>query len=143
MVELKYTVTHSSAVPPSYGSDGAGAFDFSTLEDTTLQPGETKLLRTGLSFEVPRGYFLAVVPRSSTGLRTPLRQSNSFGVVDSDYRGEVQLLFTNTSSEPYFVKSGSRLCQGFLVPVVPVSFEKVLLLSPTERGGNGFGSTGA
>lgn len=141
-VPTKYKKLHADAVTPTYATDGSAAFDLYNVEDTTWNPNETKLVRTGLSFEVPYGYFLAVVPRSSTGLKTPLRQSNSFGVVDSDYRGEVQLLLTNSSSEVYSVNKHSRLCQGFLLPVLYAQLTEVSELSETLRGSGGFGSTG-
>lgn len=142
-VPTKYKKTHVDAVEPSYATDGSAAFDMYNVETVTWNPGQTLLVRTGLSFELPRGYFLAVVPRSSTGLKTPLRQANSFGVVDSDYRGEVCLLLTNESSEPYTVQKHSRLCQGFLLPVLHALLSEVTQLSETTRGEGGFGSTGS
>lgn len=142
MLSLKFKKLHPEAKIPSYATVGSAGFDFYCLEDTLIKENQTLIIKTGLSVEIPEGYFMSIVPRSSTGLKTPLRQSNSYGVIDSDYRGEIGLLFTNASFNPYIVNKGDRLAQGFILPVFQMPIEESVELSDTERGAGGFGSTG-
>lgn len=142
MLILKFKKLHPEAKIPSYGTVGSAGFDFYCLEETIIKEGQTLIVKTGLSVEIPEGYFMSIVPRSSTGLKTPLRQANSYGVIDSDYRGEIGLLFTNYSNNSYTVNKGDRLAQGFILPVFQMPIEETVDLSETERGEGGFGSTG-
>lgn len=139
---LKFKKLNPEAVIPKYLTIGSAGFDFYCLEDNWIDINSTVILKTGLSVEIPEGYFMSIVPRSSTGLKTPLRQANSYGVIDSDYRGELGLLFTNTSNTPYKVSKGDRIAQGFLLPVVQFKIEEVNEINETVRGEGGFGSTG-
>ena len=139
---LKFKKLNPEAIVPSYATSGSAGFDFYCLEDTVIDQGKTVIIKTGLSVEIPQGYFMSIVPRSSTGLKTPLRQANSYGVIDSDYRGEIGLLFTNYDDKPYKVTKGDRLAQGFILPVFQMTIVISDELSNTERGEGGFGSTG-
>lgn len=141
-MEVKIKKLNPEAVIPTYGTDDSACFDFYCLENTTIDSGNTVIIKTGLSFEIPEGYFMSIVPRSSTGLKTPLRQSNSYGVIDSDYRGEIGLLFTNYDNKPYNVNKGDRIAQGFLLPVIRMRVVESNELQESERGEGGFGSTG-
>jgi dUTP pyrophosphatase len=140
---LKFKKLNQEAVIPNYATKGSAGFDFYCLEECWVDVNSTVILKTGLSVEIPYGYFMSIVPRSSTGLKTPLRQSNSYGVIDSDYRGEIGLIFTNTSNTPFKINKGDRLAQGFLIPITQFEIlESLDDLSKTERGEGGFGSTG-
>ena len=112
----------------------------------TIPVLSTKKVPLGLAFEVPKGHAMLLFPRSSTGLKTPLRMSNSVGVIDSDYRGEVCCLYDNegfnSSYLDHHIYKGDRIAQGMILPVEQVSFLDVDELSETERGNGGFGSTG-
>src|SRR5579864_1886076 len=88
---------HPDAVVPKYATRGAAGFDLVALEDTVIVPGETKLVRTGLTIDVGFGYQLEVRNRSGMALKTPLRVTNSPGTVDEDYRGEVYVMMTNVA----------------------------------------------
>lgn len=132
---------HPDAVIPKYQTSGASGFDFESIEDVELNPGETKLIPTGLSFEIPVGLELQVRPRSGLSLKTPLRVTNSPGTVDADFRGQVCVIIQNCSNTPYFIKKGDRIAQGVLCPVSYASFIVVDDLSETKRGMGGFGST--
>ena len=116
------------------------------LEDVTLNLHETKLVKTGLSVELPMGFELQVRPRSGTSLKTGLRISNSPGTVDCDYRGEVCVIMTLTPHDntvQYTIKKGDRIAQGVVTAVEHAEFEEVFdNLSTTSRGSGGFGSTG-
>lgn len=131
---------------PHYQTPGAAGFDFHLTEDVEILPGETKLLKTGLSFEIPEGFELQVRPRSGMSLKTPLRVANAPGTVDSDYRGEVAIIMSNMSSgcsgQKVTLLAGERVAQGVICPIIQATFEETSDLSETERGLGAFGSTG-
>lgn len=92
---------HADATVPVYATEGAAGFDLVAVEDVIIPPGETKLIRTGLAFEIPQGYEMQIRPRSGISLRTKLRIANAPGTIDSDYRGEVGVIVENTHSGRY------------------------------------------
>ncbi|PSL48547.1 deoxyuridine 5'-triphosphate nucleotidohydrolase [Salsuginibacillus halophilus] len=128
---------------PAYATAGAAGFDVCAAEDVTLAPGEVTAVPLGLAFEIPEGYVMYLMPRSGLSKKTKLRQPNSVGVIDSDYRGEVKLLLENTDSkESYHIETGDRIGQGVIQEVPHVDFVEADELSETKRGSGGFGSTG-
>lgn len=153
-MRIKIKKLHEDAVIPSYATRGSAGFDLIALENVDIQPGETKLIKTGLSIEVPEGYELQVRPRSGTSLKTPLRVANSPGTVDSDYRGEICIIMTNaqsvfhmaagvhSTSYAQYINKGDRIAQGVICPIVQADFLEVEELNDTQRGAGGFGSTG-
>lgn len=143
MQVLKVKKLHKNAQLPKFGTDGAAGMDFYLPRPETFIPHETRLVPLGVAVEVPKGHMLIVAPRSSTGIKTPLRMTNSIGVIDSDYRGEINAVFENTSNEAYIAHEGDRLVQGILIEVPKVLIQEVEELTETKRGVGGFGSTGA
>ena len=128
---------------PAYATDGSAAFDLAASTDTTIAPGEVRLVPTGLVIEVPKGMFLAVFARSSTPLKRGLMIANGVGVVDSDYCGptdEVKIPTLNFTAAPVQVSKGDRIAQGILLPSPRVEWEEVGELRAGSRGG--FGATG-
>lgn len=93
---------HEDAVIPRYATEGAAAFDLVSVADVIIAPGETAKIPLGLAFEIPEGYVMYVMMRSGIALKTKLRQPNGVGVIDSDYRGEVSMMFDNTCGEDNF-----------------------------------------
>lgn len=147
MLKVKIKKLRSDAVIPNYATDGSAGFDFVATEDITIMPGEVTLIKTGLSFEIPKGYELQIRPRSGMSLNTKLRISNSPGTIDSDYRGEVAIIMENIDSRGLvyykcYIKKGDRVAQGVICPIIQAEFEEVTELSDTERGSGGFGHTG-
>ena len=96
---------------------------------------------TGLAFEIPKGYVGILAPRSSCS-KMDIQMPNSIGVIDSDYRGEVKVIFRATMSNPITYNIGDRVAQLLIVPIELATFTEVGELSDTERGCGGFGSTG-
>ncbi len=133
---------HPDAVVPKYQTKGSAGFDLAAIEDGTIYPGQTALIKTGLAVAVPLGYELQVRPRSGTSLKTPFRVANAPGTVDSDYRGEVCIIMTNIGTEYKHFFKGERLAQGVITEVFQAEFDEVTELDSTERGSGGFGSTG-
>ena len=142
-MNIKVKKLYKDVVLPEYKTSGAAAFDFESMIDIIINPNETKIIPTGLAFEIPDGYELQVRPRSGLSAKTKLRVSNSPGTIDSDYRGEVCIILDNISSEEsYTINKGERIAQGVISKIEKITFEEVEDLSETERGEAGFGSTG-
>lgn len=142
-MNIKVKKLYKDVVLPEYKTSGAAAFDFESVIDIIINPNETKIIPTGLAFEIPDGYELQVRPRSGLSAKTKLRVSNSPGTIDSDYRGEVCIILDNISSEEsYTINKGERIAQGVISKVEKITFEEVDELSSTDRGTGGFGSTG-
>lgn len=131
---------------PFYASaDAAGADVRVSLpgKDTlVVPPGGRVLVPTGLAFEIPAGHEIQVRPRSGLSLKTPLLVVNAPGTIDADYRGEVQIILGNFSTEPFVIEHGLRVAQLVFAPVWRARFEIAGELSDSARGAGGFGSTG-
>jgi dUTP pyrophosphatase len=128
---------------PRYATDDSAAFDLAAAEDTTLAPGEVRLVPTGLVIEVPQRMFLAVFARSSTPLKRGLMVANGVGVVDADYCGpsdEVRIPVVNITPRPVTIAAGDRIAQGIVLPAPHVVWDEVEEIRAESRGG--FGSTG-
>lgn len=128
---------------PSYARPGDAAFDLYTAHETpiTLQPGEKATFPSGLALEIPEGYFGLCVPRSSMAKRG-LMLTNTVGIIDSGYRGEILQVIQNIGTESQTIEPLERLTQMLILPVMQVPLEEAESLTPTERGQGGFGSTG-
>ncbi len=129
---------------PSYGSaQAAGADLYACLEQTvTIQPGQTAFIPTGIALEVPQGCAGLVYARSGLACKRGLAPANKVGVVDSDYRGEIQVVLHNHGTMPQTVENGERIAQFVITPVWTPAYVPVDELSQTERAAGGFGSTG-
>ncbi|MBU3850726.1 MAG: dUTP diphosphatase [Candidatus Treponema excrementipullorum] len=143
MPEVK-CVTSPGAVLPSYQTKGAAGADICACieTDVVIGVGERVLVPTGLFFEIPQGYEVQVRPRSGLAVKNGVTCLNTPGTIDSDYRGEVKVILINLGQKPFTVKNGDRIAQIVVSPVEQASFCKVDVLSSTERGEGGFGSTG-
>ncbi len=143
MPEVK-CVTSPGAVLPSYQTKGAAGADICACieTDVVIGVGERVMVPTGLFFEIPQGYEVQVRPRSGLAVKNGVTCLNTPGTIDSDYRGEVKVILINLGQKPFTVKNGDRIAQIVVSPVEQASFCKVDVLSSTERGEGGFGSTG-
>ena len=130
------------AKAPQYMTKLSAGADICSLERVEIAPGETKLVRTGIAIALPACTVGLLFPRSGLSLKTPLRQPNSVGVIDADYRGEIHGMFQNTGKETVVIEKGMRIAQLVIVPVEYESFVEVDDLGKTERGEGRFGSTG-
>jgi dUTP pyrophosphatase len=128
---------------PQYATAGSAGFDVINVgPEVPLSSGERALIHTGLYFEIPEGYEIQVRPRSGLALKRGITVLNSPGTIDSDYRGECNVIVINTSSEKYCVSTGERIAQFVLNKVEQANFVPVNELGDTARGTDGFGSTG-
>lgn len=136
---------HGRELPfPEPASPGSAGCDLrAAIEgERRLAPGERALVPTGIALEIPPGHEGQVRPRSGLALHHGITVANSPGTIDSDYRGEVQVILVNLGSEPFRIARGDRIAQLVVAPVTRAAFEEVEELGETERGGGGFGSTG-
>jgi dUTP pyrophosphatase len=132
---------------PAYHSDGAAGLDLVAALDLHrplhLAPGARALVPTGLVLELPPGYEAQVRPRSGWALRSGMTVLNSPGTIDSDYRGEVQVILANLGGAAIEIRRGDRIAQLVVQPVVQAELIEVKAVAATSRGAGGFGSTGA
>ena len=134
-----------AALPlPAYARPGDAGLDLLAAEETTLAPaGGRALVPTGLAVAIPEGYAGFVQPRSGLALRHGVTCLNTPGLIDSGYRGELQVLLVNTDPhEPFVVRRGERIAQLVIQAVAVASLVEVEELPPSARGSGGFGSTG-
>jgi len=127
--------------PGSSGMDVRASFE-KKGDSVTIKPGERGLVPTGLSMKVSEGYEIQARPRSGLALKKGLSLANTPGTIDSDYRGEIQIILINLGQDPVEVKDGERIAQLVVCPVVKANISIVNSLDETERGEGGFGSTG-
>lgn len=132
------------AVLPTYGSEFAAGADLYALIDgeIIIQPGETKLIHTGLAMEIPEGFAGLIYARSGLASKRGLAPANKVGVVDADYRGEVMVALHNHSKVEQAVCHGERIAQLVVAPFLKAAFTETEELTDTVRGVGGFGSTG-
>lgn len=130
---------------PAYATAGAAAMDLCACmeEPVTLAPGGRQGIPTGIAIALPGPEYVALVcSRSGMGARHGITLSNSVGVIDSDYRGELKVPMVNLGKEPYTIQPGERVAQLCIAPVYTAAFAPVQELGDTTRGEGGFGSTG-
>ncbi len=138
------TWPHFKGELPKYETTFASGFDVRAQLQTprTLEPGQSVMVPTGLSFEIPVGYEIQVRPRSGLAAKKGITVLNTPGTVDADYRGEVKVILINLGSETFLISDQERIAQMVLCPVVQAQMEIATELSDTARGAGGFGSTG-
>lgn len=131
---------------PSYETAGAAGLDLRAAvpddRQIILLPGKRVLVPTGLVFELPRGFEAQIRPRSGLALKHGITCLNTPGTIDSDYRGEIQVLLINLGEEDFRITRGMRIAQAIVAPVAQVSVVETVHISETARATGGFGSTG-
>ncbi|MDR2936436.1 MAG: dUTP diphosphatase [Rikenellaceae bacterium] len=129
---------------PQYETVHAAGLDLRAVlnEPIVLRPLERALVPTGLYVEIPDGYEIQVRPRSGLAAKFGLSVLNSPGTIDPDYRGEIKVILVNLSNDDFELKPGERVAQMVVAPFVRIGWESVDVLSETDRGAGGFGSTG-
>ena len=144
VLRVAITRVRPSAAPlPAYMSSGAAGMDLTAdLErDLVLAPGDRALVPTGLAIALPAGHEAQVRPRSGLANRDGVTVLNAPGTIDSDYRGEIQVLLVNLGRSEVVLRHGDRVAQLVVAPVVRVAWDEIDALDDTTRGSGGFGST--
>lgn len=139
MITIKYKKLHPAAKVPYQGTLGSAGFDLTAVSREEINAYLTKY-DTGLAFEIPQGYVGLVFPRSSI-YKTDTMLTNCVGVIDSDYRGSVTAVFAGRNETNEY-KVGDRIMQMLIMPVPEVRYVEAEELSETQRGIDGYGSTG-
>ena len=130
---------------PYYASAGAAAMDLHACldEPVTIPRGETRVIPTGIAIALPSPAYVALIfARSGLGIRHGITPANCVGVIDSDYRGEIQVGLQNSGPEDFTVQPGDRIAQMAILPVAQAELEITDTLDHTAREAGGFGSTG-
>lgn len=129
---------------PERMSEGASGFDLSAAvrDELRLEPGEWRLVPTGIALEMPTGLEAQVRPRSGLALKHGITLLNSPGTIDADYRGEISVILHNLGKEPFVVRRGERIAQLVFQQVPFVRLTEMEKLGSTDRGSDGFGHTG-
>jgi len=133
-----------SSTLPHYATNGAAGADVKACipEDCIIQAGERKKIPTGLVLEIPPGWEAQLRPRSGLALNHGITILNAPGTIDSDYRGELEVLLVNLGKEVYTVRNGDRIAQLIFSPAPQLILEEIEIPGSTGRGEGGFGSTG-
>lgn len=141
---IKIKKLNPEAIIPTYGSEYSAGADLYACMDMaqTINPGETLLIKTGISMEIPVGYVGLIYARSGLATKKGLAPANKVGVIDSDYRGELMVALYNQSDSPKVIEPGERIAQLVITPYITGKFVETETLSDTIRGTGGFGSTG-
>ena len=141
---VKIQKLREEAVIPTRGSEKAAGYDLYAAipEAIYILPHSTIKVKTGLAMELPDNTFGAIFARSGLATKQGLRPANCVGVCDSDYRGEYIVAVHNDTDIVQVVCPGEKIAQLILLPFLPIDFQMVDELSETERGEDGFGSTG-
>lgn len=143
-IELPMTVdTKGGAKAPTYAHETDAAADLYAPVDQTI-PAHSygNMIKTGVKIQLPEGWLAMILPRSSMGVKTPLRLSNSVGLIDSGYRGELGVIYDNTSDNDYQINAGDRIAQLLVMPSYRFQAKVVDILASSDRGETGFGDSG-
>ena len=129
---------------PAYKTSGSSGMDVMAYikNKIIIDPGRTAIIPTGIAVTIPKKYEIQIRPRSGLAAKKGITVLNTPGTIDADYRGEVKIILINLSKKSFVVKSGDRVAQMILCPVVKGRLKEVENLPKTVRGKGGFGSTG-
>jgi dUTP pyrophosphatase len=142
VIEVPIQRLRADAELPSQAYAGDAGFDLTACERHELGPGERAVVPTGLAVAIPEGHGGFVLPRSGLAARNGITIVNAPGLIDSGYRGEVQVVLLNTDQEePFVVEPGMRIAQLVVLPVPSVEVVELEELPDSERGVRGFGSS--
>jgi len=137
---LRFKKLDPLAMLPSRGSPFSAGLDLHSIEATTLEPGQRRLIKTGLAVAIPEGYYGRLAPRSGLAVRKGI--DVLAGVIDADYRGEIQCLLHNAGTEIVELPAQTRVCQLIIEKIITPAPVWADDLTGTVRGSGGFGSTG-
>ncbi|MDR0443820.1 MAG: dUTP diphosphatase [Treponema sp.] len=142
--QIKVLKAHQRIQLPQYESEGAAGLDMRAFLETeiSIPPMGRAKVPTGLKIEIPEGFEGQVRPRSGLALRCGLTIPNSPGTIDSDYRGDLDIILINLGAQDVIIKDGDRIAQLVIAPVCRAELVEAEALAGTRRGSAGFGSTG-
>ena len=130
------------AVIPAYANPGDAGMDICSCEAAVIQPGERRLIKTGLKMALPAQTEAQIRPRSGLAIKNGITLLNTPGTIDEGYRGEIGIIMINLGQESFDIQPGMRIAQMIIAPILRVETEEAKELSETTRGEDGFGSSG-
>tara|TARA_B100002003_G_C13930695_1_gene452125 strand:- start:190 stop:627 length:438 start_codon:yes stop_codon:yes gene_type:complete len=144
MIKILVKKISQSAELPNYKTKGSSGMDlFACINDeVTINPGEKKLISTGISVAIPNNHEIQIRPRSGLAINNAISVLNTPGTIDSDYRGEIKVVLINHGKVTFKIKKNDRIAQMILSPISKAELKEVDELPETQRGEGGFGSTG-
>ncbi|RZO49928.1 MAG: dUTP diphosphatase [Candidatus Pelagibacterales bacterium] len=144
MVKILVKRLNKNIKLPVYKTSGSSGMDIAAnlKKRISIKPGKSALIPTGIMLAIPKNYEIQIRPRSGLAVKNSISVLNTPGTIDSDYRGELKVILINLSKKVFFVKSGDRIAQIILCPVVKGKLKEVNYLPKTVRDMGGFGSTG-
>jgi dUTP pyrophosphatase len=141
-MEIEIIKLNEAAIIPSYSHPGDAGLDLFAVEAQTILPGETKLINTGIAIAVPPGTEAQIRPRSGLALKHSITVLNSPGTIDAGYRGEIGIILINLGKQPFQILPGMKIAQMVIASIIQAKLTLVTQLNATNRGIDGFGSTG-
>lgn len=141
-MKLKVKKLDELAIIPCYAHKGDAGLDLFSIDELTINAGESKLIHTGISIELPSGTEAQIRPRSGLALKHQITVLNSPGTIDEIYRGEIGIILINHGKNSFQVTKGMKIAQMVIASFLSVKVEEVDQLNTTERDISGFGSTG-
>jgi len=129
---------------PVYKTSGSSGMDLMAYvkNKINIKPGKTATIPTGIAVAIPKNYEIQIRPRSGLAAKKSISVLNTPGTIDSDYRGEIKIILINLGKKSFIVRSGDRIAQMILCPVVKIKLKEIKILPKTIRNKGGFGSTG-
>lgn len=141
-MQMKVKKLRTEAIIPKYAHPGDAGLDLFAVEKMVIPSGETRLIHTGISVQLPEGTEGQVRPKSGLALKHSITVLNTSGTIDEGYRGEVGVILINHGNKSYVVQRGDKVAQFIVKPVLRIEVEEVKDLDDSERGAGSFGSTG-
>jgi len=142
VIPIKIKKLHPNAIMPHYAHEGDAGMDVYSTKDVILLPSQRRLIPTGLSFQIPKGFEIQIRPKSGLALKHGLTIVNTPGTLDSGYRGELGIILLNTGEAPYEIKKAEKVAQIILARYEEAEIQEVHELGDSSRGISGYGSTG-
>ncbi len=139
-MELKVKKLHEHAKIPFYANEGDAAFDLSSIENIDIPVGEKRIVKTGISMAIPKGFVGLIWDRSGMAAKHDIHAFA--GVIDSGYRGEIKVILKNFGDKDFNIEKGMRIAQMLIQPHLTANLKETDDLENTERGEGGFGSSG-
>lgn len=143
MYELKIKLLCKNSKMPEFANDGDAGMDIFSIEEKIIKSGESELIRTGISLVLPKDTEIQIRPKSGLALNHQITLLNSPGTIDEGYIGEIKVIVINHGKKDFVVKYGMKIAQMVLKPTYKVKLTEISEMNlDTQRGSNGFGSSG-
>ena len=141
-MEIRIVKLDPKAIIPRYAHPLDAGLDLFSIDEATIAPGETKLIKTGIAIALPPNTEAQIRPRSGLALQHSITVLNSPGTIDAGYRGEIGIILINHGKKVFQTIPGMKIAQMVVAPILLPKVTLVEQLEETSRGANGFGSTG-